>query len=653
MSKKLFSFLLLVCILLTNVNVYASEVTNQEEDPNKTASFAFNYDLAIKNVNIVNPARNEILYKYNIAISGGKIKQITKGDVKANRVIDGEGAMLLREFIDMDSTNVSREIDLLKTADGIGKSVRTTTADIDAWSKSVESSLSTIDYLSITDSESIKNAVIKENEMKYDDAAIKQIVEAILKEKEAKSAGVKISIEEANDLNLLINTIKAIDDDNFVYYIKLSKLKHENIIQTINQISDIIKDSKNNFVLCDMNDFGGPDKINAINSLIDKHNEENENLYYTFNPFKYIVLTNFKDNIDIVKKYNNNTSKLQLASSNNFYQIHQYKDIINTKEDVIIHDALNDSDISIMIRSKYSLIASNPNLANTSTKLYPVNVNSFLEYIRLANGLGIDSIEIARKLTYLTYKVLNLDRYMNASTIEVGQNASFLTINSKNIGINSNIQNVKPSLGVKYLIHNGIVTFNHNQYNQNGARSFIINNLERKDDVKKFDITYETEVSKSTALEHAYIIDGIKYISLEELIEPLNLVYNNEANGKYTIGNLINVELGTSDASLGAEKVHLTKEVITYNDSLMIPLEDLSKLFQNYFKCEVSEDHISIKSSNNSKMLDTNDSVEKKESTPLIIKSSYIIMSYIFSALVVAFLLNTLKKKKRRKNGKL
>ncbi len=74
MSKKLFSFLLLVCILLTNVNVYASEITNQEEDPNKTASFAFNYDLAIKNVNIVNPARNEILYKYNIAISGGKIK---------------------------------------------------------------------------------------------------------------------------------------------------------------------------------------------------------------------------------------------------------------------------------------------------------------------------------------------------------------------------------------------------------------------------------------------------------------------------------------------------------------------------------------------------------------------------------------------------
>ena len=62
MSKKLFSFLLLVSILLTSINVYASEVTNQEEDPNQTASFAFNYDLAIKNVNIVNPARNEILY---------------------------------------------------------------------------------------------------------------------------------------------------------------------------------------------------------------------------------------------------------------------------------------------------------------------------------------------------------------------------------------------------------------------------------------------------------------------------------------------------------------------------------------------------------------------------------------------------------------
>lgn len=77
------------------------------------------------------------------------------------------------------------------------------------------------------------------------------------------------------------------------------------------------------------------------------------------------------------------------------------------------------------------------------------------------------------------------------------------------------------------------------------------------------------------------------------------------------------------------------------------------KLFQNYFKCDVNEDHISIKASNNSKMLDTTDSVEKKESTPLIIKASYIIMSYIFSALIVAFVLNTLKKKKRRRNGKL
>lgn len=653
MSKKLFSFLLLLTLIITSLNVYASETTKESEDPNKTASFVFNYDLAIKNVNIVNPARNEILYKYNIAISGGKIKQITKGEVKANRVIDGEGAMLLREFIDMDSTNASRDIDLMKSADGIGKSVRTNTADIDAWSKSVEGILTTNDYLSITDSESIKKAILEENENKYDDKAIKQIVEAILKEKEAKSAGVKISIEEANDLNLLINTMKSVNDDDFVYYIKLSKIKHENIIQTVNQIMDIIKDSKNHFILCDMNEFAGPDKISAINNLINKHNEEHENLYYTFNPFKYIVLTNYKDNIDVVKKYNNNTSKLQLASSNMFYQIHQYKDILNTKEDVIVHDALNDLDISTMIKSKYSLIASNPNLANTSTKLYPVNVNSFLEYIRLARDLDIDSIEIANKLSYMPYKVLNLDKYMSASTIEVGQSASFLTIDAKKISINSNINSVKPSLGVKYLVHNGIVTFNHGQNNQNGAKSFIINNLEKIDDIKKFDISYETDVTKSAALENAYIIDGIKYVSLEEIIKPLNLVYKNEANGKYTIGNLINLELGTNEASLGTEKVHLTKEAITYNNTLIIPLEDIMKLFQNYFKCDVNEDHISIKASNNSKMLDTTDSVEKKESTPLIIKASYIIMSYIFSALIVAFVLNTLKKKKRRRNGKL
>lgn len=653
MSKKLFSFLLLLTLIITSLNVYASETTKESEDPNKTASFVFNYDLAIKNVNIVNPARNEILYKYNIAISGGKIKQITKGEVKANRVIDGEGAMLLREFIDMDSTNASRDIDLMKSADGIGKSVRTNTADIDAWSKSVEGILTTNDYLSITDSESIKKAILEENENKYDDKAIKQIVEAILKEKEAKSAGVKISIEEANDLNLLINTMKSVNDDDFVYYIKLSKIKHENIIQTVNQIMDIIKDSKNHFILCDMNEFAGPDKISAINNLINKHNEEHENLYYTFNPFKYIVLTNYKDNIDVVKKYNNNTSKLQLASSNMFYQIYQYKDILNTKEDVIVHDALNDSDISTMIKSKYSLIASNPNLANTSTKLYPVNVNSFLEYIRLARDLDIDNIEIANKLSYMPYKVLNLDKYMSASTIEVGQSASFLTIDAKKISINSNINSVKPSLGVKYLVHNGIVTFNHGQNNQNGAKSFIINNLEKTDDIKKFDISYETDVTKSAALENAYIIDGIKYVSLEEIIKPLNLVYKNEANGKYTIGNLINLELGTNEASLGAEKVHLTKEAITYNNTLIIPLEDIMKLFQNYFKCDVNEDHISIKASNNSKMLDTTDSVEKKESTPLIIKASYIIMSYIFSALIVAFVLNTLKKKKRRRNGKL
>ncbi|WP_215492821.1 hypothetical protein [Fenollaria sporofastidiosus] len=306
-----------------------------------------------------------------------------------------------------------------------------------------------------------------------------------------------------------------------------------------------------------------------------------------------------------------------------------------------------------MIKSKYSLIASNPNLANTSNKIYPPNINSFLEYIRLAKDLGLDTIEIANKLSYLPYKVLNLDRYMNASTIEVGQSASFLTINSKNISINSNLQSVKPSLGVKYLVHNGIVTYNHGQHNQKDAKSFIINTMERNDDVKNFHISYESDMSKTAELENAYIIDGIKYISLEEIIAPLNLVYKNEGNGKYTIGNLINVELGTSDASLGADKVHLEKEVITYNNNLLIALNDLEKLFQNYYNCDVSDDHISIKASNNSKMLDTTDSVEKKESTPLIIKTSYVIISYIFSALMVAFVLNTLKRKKRRRNGKL
>ena len=56
---------------------------------------------------------------------------------------------------------------------------------------------------------------------------------------------------------------------------------------------DIIKDSKNHFILCDMNEFAGPDKISAINNLINKHNEEHENLYYTFNPVSYTHLRPF------------------------------------------------------------------------------------------------------------------------------------------------------------------------------------------------------------------------------------------------------------------------------------------------------------------------------------------------------------------------
>ena len=653
MSKKLFSFLLFICIILNSINLYAMNDPQTDENDTKKESFEFNFDLAIKNVNIVNPARNEILYKYNIAISGNKIKRISKGEIKANRIIDGEGAMLMPEFIDLDSTNASQEIDLLKTADGIGKSVRTNTADIAAWSASNENILSTNDYLSISDSESIKKELLKKDGAKYDDALIKEIVDAIVKEKEAKSAGVKISIEDARDLNLLINMMSAIKDENFVYYIKLSKVKHDNIIQTINQIIEIIKDSKNNFILCDMNDFAGPDKVFAINNLINEHNLKNQNLYYTFNPFKYIVVSNYKDNIDMIKKYSNETSKLQETGSNNFYQIHQYKDILNTKNDVIIHDALSDTDINAMLRSKYSLIASNPNLSNTSNKIYPVNINSCLSYINLALNLGIDTVEIANKLTYLPYNVLHLDNYIKNSTIETGQNASFVIVDTKNIGINSTIQSSKPSVGIKYLVHNGIVTFNHGQNNQKGAKSFIINKIEKQDEDKIIEVSYETDISRNSEINNAYNIGAIKYISLEEIIKPLNLVYKNEGNGKYTIGNLINVELGSSEASLGADKVHLTQETILYNNNLMIAMDDIEKLFSNYYNCEINDNHISIKAGNNTKMLDTTDSVEKKETTPLIIKPSYVIISYIFSALVVAFVLNTLKRKKRRKNGQL
>lgn len=653
MSKKLFSFLLFICILFNSIFVYANDADKSNESEANKESFSFNCDLAIKNVNIVNPARNEILYKYNIAISGNKIKRISKGEFKANRIIDGEGAMLLPEFIDLDSTNVSKEIDLLKISDGIGKSVRTNTADLATWSTSVQNVLSTNDYLSITDSESIKKAILKDSDVKYDDACIKQIIEAILKEKEAKSAGVKIAIEEAGDLKLLIDTINAVKDDDFIFYIKLSKVKHENIIQTISQISDIIKDAKNNFILCDMNDFAGPDKVIAINNLINEHNLNNENLYYTFNPFKYIVVSDYKGNISMIKKYSNETSKLQLASSNNFYQIHQYKDIANTKEDVIIHDALSDNDINAMIRSKYSLLASNPNLANTSNKIYPVNINSFIYYIKLALNLGIDNIEIARKLTLLPCKVLHLDKYVKSSSIETGQDSSFVIIDPKNINLNSTIQDPKPSIGIKYLVHNGIVTFNHGQNNQKGAKSYILNNIEKMDDNKKLDLSYDTDISKNANIDNTYSIGGIKYISLEELIKPLNLVYKNEGNGKYTIGNLINVELGSKEVSLGADKVHLSQETIIYNSNLMIALDDVEKLFSNYYNCELADNHISIKAANNTKMLDTTDSVEKKETTPLIIKPSYVIISYIFSALVVAFVLNTLKRRKRRKNGQL
>lgn len=648
----------LIIIILTLVFCFNSVVHSQNiknENNNDTKeTLTFNYDLAIINATIYNPMTDEIYHSYNISISNGKIKEVSKKEVKANRIIDAKNMIVCPSFIEVDGINVDKKTDLLKTSDGIGTSVRLNTVDIDRWEIENKDFLSTVDYLSSTGAEDIKNLLMENNDDKNNESRLyDDFFKIIDREVHLKTSGLKISYKNNDDDDILNKISDKCKDNKLTLYIDLKKASNKDIIMTLNNIISKVKDKNIKTVFLNINRFASPYKIKEIDKLINTANSERENFYYTFNPFNYVTVKSDNDGINFIKGFQNSDNKIQIYDSELFYNPKDIDKLQNAEKDLIVYDVLSREDLDIIFKSKYSLIGCSNSSSAKSDILYPFNVNSFTKFIKEAKDKNtLDLMSIFRKICVNPYLALDLYKYENAASIEPGANASLNIIDIDSINVSSNVSDVKPSDGVKYVIHNGIVIYNNGQNNQDGSIGKILNKGEEDKNVKRLTALRIKGENLNTSINNRYNIDNKEYFPVLDICKNLNLVINKDNNGIYTIGNLIKLEIGSNKLYIGTESINLNEAIFYYKNSLLMSAADFINVFNRFYNIEINPDEIKFADGNNTKLLDTMDSVSKNINLNMQIKNSYILISYLISAMFIFYLYNRLRRKKRRnKNG--
>lgn len=586
-----------------------------------------NYDTVILNCNIYDPLAGVYLKNYNIGISSGKIKKITRDEINGSNVIDAKDKLVLPGFIDALSDAKNEEYNQLRLKDGVTTTVIKSDLPFDKYILQEENQISYINRILIYDFTPIFNPnASKEEKEKFESDINERLDEGY--------AGLYFQPSPNSKFPNLKNI-----PVNYPIYLDFFEFEDSKIIPWLDKFKNDQKNDRKIYIVNSNFHFSSMDNI------IGYSNEE-ENVFMGGYPFSYtnIVPSEISDEkfnklINQISINQNEFNIFRLSAENK--NMTDTLSVIGLIDEKIINKALNSN--SFVSESFNHFDASRPSTAG---------INTFMGRLFLTFDKELPEQKDFYNTVFSQSTILrnifgNRSFLQNKGCIETGADADLIIVNTENISqFSSMTEEIHPSTGIDSVIRNGYIIYDQGNYSTIAPKAYYL-----KDEIPSFideSYTISTKGKKKRKFE-LLNYEGKHYVRAHELADYLNIKYE-ENGGTFYFGGIIRLEIGNRDFTIGTNKLSLKNSPHLIDGSYVIDINDLDDIFESYYNIEIGDETLNFSADKMSKLLDKKE--DNGSSINVDLNPVSIFISYLMAAGLIflfVFLLN--KKRTKTKKG--
>lgn len=586
-----------------------------------------NYDTVILNGNIYDPLAGVYLKNYNIGISSGKIKKITRDEINGSNVIDAKDKLVLPGFIDALSDAKNEEYNQLRLKDGVTTTVIKSDLPFDKYILQEENQISYINRILIYDFTPIFNPnASKEEKEKFESDLNERLDEGY--------AGLYFKPTPNSKFPNLKNI-----PVNYPIYLDFFEFEDSKIIPWLDKFKNDQKNDRKIYIVNSNFHFSSMDNI------IGYSNEE-ENVFMGGYPFSYtnIVPSEISDEkfnklINQISINQNEFNIFRLSAENK--NMTDTLSVIGLIDEKIINKALNCN--SFVSESFNRFDAPRPSTAG---------INTFMGRLFLTFDKELPEQKDFYNTVFSQSTILrnifgNRSFLQNNGCIETGADADLIIVNTENISqFSSMTEEIHPSTGIDSVIRNGYIIYDQGNYSTIAPKAYYL-----KDEIPSFideSYTISTKGKKKRKFE-LLNYEGKHYVRAHELADYLNIKYE-ENGGTFYFGGIIRLEIGNRDFTIGTNKLSLKNSPHLIDGSYVIDINDLDDIFESYYNIEIGDETLNFSADKMSKLLDKKE--DNGSSINVDLNPVSIFISYLMAAGLIflfVFLLN--KKRTKTKKG--
>lgn len=586
-----------------------------------------NYDTVILNGNIYDPLAGVYLKNYNIGISSGKIKKITRDEINGSNLIDAKDKLVLPGFIDALSDAKNEEYNQLRLKDGVTTTVIKSDLPFDKYILQEENQISYINRILIYDFTPIFNPnASKEEKEKFESDINERLDEGY--------AGLYFQPSPNSKFPNLKNI-----PVNYPIYLDFFEFEDSKIIPWLDKFKNDQKNDRKIYIVNSNFHFSSMDNI------IGYSNEE-ENVFMGGYPFSYtnIVPSEISDEkfnklINQISINQNEFNIFRLSAENK--NMTDTLSVIGLIDEKIINKALNSN--SFVSESFNHFDASRPSTAG---------INTFMGRLFLTFDKELPEQKDFYNTVFSQSTILrnifgNRSFLQNKGCIETGADADLIIVNTENISqFSSMTEEIHPSTGIDSVIRNGYIIYDQGNYSTIAPKAYYL-----KDEIPSFideSYTISTKGKKKRKFE-LLNYEGKHYVRAHELADYLNIKYE-ENGGTFYFGGIIRLEIGNRDFTIGTNKLSLKNSPHLIDGSYVIDINDLDDIFESYYNIEIGDETLNFSADKMSKLLDKRE--DNGSSINVDLNPVSIFISYLMAAGLIflfVFLLN--KKRTKTKKG--
>ncbi len=616
------------------------------------------YHIVIKNGNIFNPSTDHELIGYNLGIKDGKILRITKEDISGKEEIDATGLVVSPGFIDLISYDPNSVGIRLKVLDGVTSNLAMHGGTEDAeqwyraWSKNgVLTNFGASSFITRQRWPIVGYGIDTEMTNKED---IEKLVDNVRKNIEAGALGISFSFEYVpgikHEVVPLLNLAKEYNVPTFYH------LRYSDVDKGLEGIEEVIEYGKKTGAIIHImhiNSTGGTFHMEKALEMVNKAREEGLDITACVYPYDfwatYIDSARFRPGWQ--KRSRITYEDLQIGGTD----IRITKDTFDKYRTqhllVAAHGSMPEEELIMALKDPYIMIGSDT-IIEPSGNNHPRGAGTygrlFGKYVREKKVLS--TMDAIKKVSYLPAKRMEsvAPQMRYKGRIEIGSDADITIFEPETIIDKSTVKDTNlPSIGVEYVIINGVMVKNKNGIVEGVSpgkpiRSYFVDKIEESEPIN---LNIKLEDKEKKYLESVYEIDGQVYLPIEKLFHYLNIVFKDNKRGSINLGNIVNLEIGNRKAKISDQELILDKEPIIYKEGIYLGAKDLEKIMAGNFDLVFHDKGIDFKYVDSEKAMETFLPIDEEKNNVNTGKKTFI-GAYGFSVIVLAIVLLSLKDEK-------